>query len=86
MADGLHLQAYQDLKDPGRVYRELSQAERVRSLAGESISSFIVVETSSITFFPSAGSIIPGMLDYAVAMNRRLFCRNMWFPIISLNS
>ena len=80
------LQAYQDFKDPGRVYRELSQAERVRSLAGERISSFIVVETSSITFFPSAGSIIPGVLDYAVAMNRRLFCRNMWFPIISLNS
>ena len=43
------LQAYQDFKDPGRVYRELSQAERVRSLAGERISSFIVVETSSIT-------------------------------------
>ncbi|MBN1236170.1 MAG: hypothetical protein JW999_09000, partial [Methanotrichaceae archaeon] len=25
-------------------------------------------------------------LDYAVAMNRRLFCQKLWFPIISLNS
>jgi hypothetical protein len=33
------LQAYQDFKDPGRVYRELSQAERVRSLAGERMTS-----------------------------------------------
>lgn len=33
------LQAYQDFKDPGRVYRELSQAERVRSLAWERMTS-----------------------------------------------
>jgi len=80
------LKAYEDFKDPGLVYRELSQAERVRSLAVERISSFIVVETSSITFFPSVCSPLPGALDYAVAMNRRLFCQKLWFPIISLNS
>jgi hypothetical protein len=80
------LKAYEDFKNPGQVFRELSQAERVRSLAGERISSFIVVETSSITFFPSVCSPLPGALDYAVAMNRRLFCRKLWFPIISLNS
>jgi hypothetical protein len=80
------LKAYEDFKDPGRVYRELSLAVRVKSLAAERISSFIVVETSAITFFPSVCSPIPGALDYAVAMNRRLFCRKLWFPIISLNS
>ena len=80
------MKAYEDFKDPGHVFRELSQSERVRSLAGERISSFIVVETSSITFFPSVCSPIPGALDYAVAMNRRLFSRKLWFPIISLNS
>ena len=80
------LLAYEDFKDPGLVYRELSQAQRVRSLAGDRISSFIVVETGSITFFPSICRPLPGVLDYAVAMNRRLFCRNLWFPIISLNS
>ena len=31
------LLAYEDFKDPGQVYRELSQAQRVRSLAGERI-------------------------------------------------
>jgi len=80
------LKAYEDFKDPCQVFRELSQEQRVRSLAGESISSFIVVETSSITFFPSISSTVPGALDYAVAMNRRLFCRKKWFPIIALNS
>lgn len=80
------LKAYEDFKDPGQVFRELSQGERVRRLAGERISSFIVVETSGITFFPSVCSPIAGALDFAVAMNRRLFCRKLWFPIISLNS
>ena len=80
------LKAYEDFKDPCQVYRELSQAVRVRSLAGERISSFIIVETSAITFFPSVCSSLPGALDYAVAMNRRLFCRKLWFPIISLNT
>ena len=31
------LKAYEDFKDQGQVYRELSLAERVRSLAGERI-------------------------------------------------
>lgn len=80
------LKAYEDFKDPGLVFRELAQEQRVRSLAGERISSFIVIETSSIIFFPSICSPIPGALDYAVALNRRLFCRKLWFPIIALNS
>jgi hypothetical protein len=80
------LKAYEDFKDPIAVFRRLSQPERVKSLAGEKISSFIVIETDAVTFFPTVYSYIPGVLDYAVATNRRLFCQGLWFPIISLNS
>lgn len=80
------LASYQELRDPGRVFRDISSGERIRSLAKERISSFIVVETQAVTFFPSAGGGVPGALDYAVAMNRRLFCRRKWYPIISFNS
>lgn len=80
------LKAYEDLKDPLAVFRMLSQPKRVSSLAGERISSFIVIETDAVTFFPTVYRSIPGALDFAVAMNRRLFCQSLWFPIISLNS
>jgi hypothetical protein len=80
------LQAYRDLQEPLAVFRPLCAPERVKSLAGERISSFIVLETDAVTFFPSVHSLQPGILDYAVAMNRRLFCRGLWYPIISLNS
>ncbi len=80
------LKAYEDFKDPIAVFRRLSQPERVKSLAGDKISSFIIIETDAVTFFPTVYSSIPGVLDYAVATNRRLFCQGRWFPIISLNS
>jgi len=80
------LKSYEDLKEPLAVFRKLSQPERVSGLAGERISSFIVIETDAVTFFPTVYSSLPGALDFAVAMNRRLFCQGLWFPIISLNS
>ncbi len=80
------LAAYQKYKDPGKVFRDISAWERLCALAGSRISSFIIVETDCISFFPSAASPFPGALDYAVAMNRRLFCNKKWYPIISFNS
>ncbi len=80
------MKAYEDFKDPITVFRRLSQPERVNRLAGEKISSFVVIETDAITFFPTVYSQIPGVLDFAVATNRRLFCQGLWFPVISLNS
>ncbi len=80
------LKAYEDFKDPLTVFRRLSQPERVNRLAGEKISSFVVIETEAVTFFPTVYSQIPGVLDFAVATNRRLFCQGLWFPVISLNS
>lgn len=80
------LASYQELRDPGRVFRDISCRERIRSLAGERVDSFILVETVAVTFFPSAAIGLPGALDYAVAMNRRLFCRGRWYPVIGLNS
>ena len=80
------LASYQEMRDPKRVFRDTPYWERIRSLADERINSFIVVETEAVTFFPSAVLAPHGALDYAVAMNRRLFCGHKWYPIISLNS
>lgn len=80
------LRAYDDFKDPLAVFHRLSQPERVSRLVGERISSFIVIETDAITFFPSVYSSFPGIQDFAVAMNRRFYCQGLWYPIISLNS
>ncbi len=78
------LKDYTRFKDPRAVLRRLSDAARIKRLAGEKIASYIVVETDAVVFFPSVYS--PLALDFAVAMNRRFFCRGLWFPIISLNS
>lgn len=78
------LKKYHALKDPGAVFYQLQDPDRIRRLAGERISSFIVIETDAVVFFPSVYS--PAALDFAVAMNRRFFYRGLWFPIISINS
>ncbi len=78
------LKAYFDLKNPKAVFHKPSDHERVKRLSGERISSFIVVETEAMVFFPSIYT--PLALDFAVAMNRRFFYRGLWFPIIALNS
>ena len=80
------LTAYRRLKDPRLVVRKISEEERILRLAGERLADFIVVETEAVAFYPSMYSYLPGALDYAVAMNRRFFCRGLWYPIISLNS
>jgi len=80
------LKAYEDFKDPLAVFHRLSEAERISRLVGDRISSFIVIETDAVTFFPSVYSAVPGIQDFAVAMNRRFYCQGLWFPIISLNS
>jgi len=78
------IDGYNRLKNPHSVFRHPIDAERVERLAGDRISSFIVVETDAITFFPSIYS--SGALDFAVAMNRRFFYNGLWFQIIALNS
>jgi hypothetical protein len=80
------LAAYHEYRDPGMVFRDISSRDRVKSLAGTRISSFILVETDCISFFPSTAAPFSGAFDYAVAMNRRLFCCKKWYPIISFNS
>ncbi len=78
------LREYSALKNPRAVFHKLRDQSRVGRLGGERLSSFIVLETDAIVFFPSLYS--PAALDFAVAMNRRFFYRGLWFPIISLNS
>jgi hypothetical protein len=80
------LAAYEDFRDPLAVFRPLQDPKRVKRLKSEMISNFIVLETDAITFFPSVYSSAPAILDYAVAMNRCIFCKGLWFPIIALNS
>lgn len=80
------LAAYDLFRDPRAVFRPLSERDRVERLVGERISSFIVIETEAVVFFPSVYSPQPGIQDFAVAMNRRFFHQRLWFPIISLNS
>ncbi|MCX6675733.1 MAG: hypothetical protein NTW84_04860 [Methanothrix sp.] len=78
--------AYEDFRDPLAVFRPLQDPKRVKRLKGEMISNFIVPETDAVTFFPSVYSSAPAILDFAVAMNRCIFCEGLWFPIIALNS
>jgi hypothetical protein len=80
------LELYRLLQDPRLVFRQPSDPERIKRLAGDQISKYILVETDAIAFFPSIHSSVPGILDFAVAMNRRFFFQDLWFPIISLNS
>jgi hypothetical protein len=77
---------YKQLMDPKSVFHKLSDPKRLVRLAGDKISRYIVVETEAITFFPSIYSSVPGALDFSVAMNRRFYYRELWFPIIALNS
>jgi hypothetical protein len=76
---------YEDFRDPRVVFRKLSDPDRVIRLVGDRISRYIVIETDAITFFPSIYSGFAGVLDFAVAMNRRFFCRGKWYPLIALN-
>ncbi len=78
------LNEYYSLKDPRAVFHKPKDQSRIERLGKERLSSYIVLETDAIVFFPSLYS--PAALDFAVAMNRRLFYRGLWFPIISLNS
>lgn len=80
------LQKYREMEDPHRVFRSLSDRDRVVDLGGEEADGYILVETDAMTFFPSIDSANPAALDFAVAMNRRFYCRGLWFSIISLNS
>lgn len=80
------LQRCREMEDPRRVFRPLSDPARISRLGGEEAEGYILVETDAVTFFPSLGSSNPGPLDFAVAMNRRYYCRGLWFSIISLNS
>jgi hypothetical protein len=80
------LQTYREMEDPKRVFRPLSDPDRISKIGGEEAKGYILVETDAITFFPSIDSSNPGALDFAVAMNRRYYYRGRWFSIISLNS
>ena len=77
---------YKQLLDPKSVFHKLSDPKRLERLAGDKISKYIVVETEAIAFFPSIYTPVPGALDFSVAMNRRFYYQELWFPIIALNS
>ena len=77
---------YKQLLDPKSVFHKLSDPKRLERLAGDKVSRYIVVETEAIAFFPSIYTSVPGALDFSVAMNRRFYYRELWFPIIALNS
>ena len=79
-------ESYRMLQDPRLVFRLLSDPRRIERLAGEEVLKYVLVETDAITFFPSIHTSMSGILDFAVAMNRRLFFQDLWFPIIALNA
>lgn len=78
------IESYRQLENPQSVFH--AAPDRVKKLAGERLKTFVLVETDAVSFFPSLYSPSPIILDYAVAMNRRFYCRGLWFSIISLNS
>lgn len=77
---------YKQHLDPKSVFHMLSDQKRLERLAGDKVSKYIVVETEAIAFFPSIYTPVPSALDFSVAMNRRFYYRELWFPIIALNS
>ena len=78
------IESYRELEDPHTVFR--SAPESILTLAGDTGSAYIFVETDAVSIFPSLYSSSPQILDYALAMNRRYYFRGLWFSIISLNS
>lgn len=80
------VEAYKSFRDPSQVFRPLKDPDRVERLAGEKISGYILLETDAVAFFPSMYGAPTGAVDFAVAMNRRFYFRQKWYPIISLNS
>jgi hypothetical protein len=82
----LAIKRYKKLKDQRAVFHKPSDTKRLERLAGDKISKYVLVETEAITFFPSIYTSFPGALDFSVAMNRRFFYQELWFPIIALNS
>lgn len=77
---------YRDYRDPRSVLRPVSDVGRLRRLAEDKASLYVLAESDAITFAPSMYSSSPGVLDFAVAMNRRFYYQGLWFPIIAFNS
>lgn len=77
---------YRDYRDPRLVFEKIFDADRIMRLASDRISDYIILETNAVPFYHSIYSFVPGTLDFAVAMNRRLFVRSLWLPVIALNS
>ncbi|MDD1742400.1 MAG: hypothetical protein LUQ47_03605 [Methanotrichaceae archaeon] len=80
------MKSYRDFRDPRLVFDKIVDVERIMRLASDRISKYIIIETKAVPFYHSIYSIVPGTLDFAVAMNRRLFIRRLWLPVIALNS
>jgi hypothetical protein len=80
------MEGYERFRDPSAVFNDLADIQRIKHLASDQASNYIFAETGGVTFFPSIHSTLPGVLDFAVAMTRRFFYQDLWFPIIALNS
>ncbi len=57
--------------------------DTVKAIAPEKI---LFLSTDAVVFSQSIFSPYPGVLDYAVALNRRYYIEGLWYSIITLNT
>ncbi len=69
------------LENPESVF-DRSGLEVINGIAPENI---LFLSTDAIVFSQSIFAPIPGVFDYAVALNRRYYIDGLWYPIITLN-
>lgn len=72
--------------NPAGIFKELQDKDRFQRLFGDRLKGILLLETEAVAFSTTIFIDTPEILDYAIAMNRRYFVRNLWFSIIAINS
>lgn len=80
------IRSYRDLTDTGSVFRPCSQSDKIARLMNGRTDSCVILETDAVNIFPSLSARSPGVLDFTIALSRRLYCQKLWFSVISINS
>lgn len=78
--------SYRDLGDQGSVFRPCSHSDRIARLMNGRTERCMILETDAVNIFPSLSARSPGVLDFTIALSRRLYCQKLWFSVISINS
>jgi len=73
-------------KDTALIFSKIQDKDRISDLSGDRLKGILLLETEAIVFSSSIFMEEPGIMDYALAMNRRFFIKGKWFDMIIINS